>query len=282
MRNGLVLFSSDRGITPAALAKAAEERGFDTIYVPEHTHIPVKREAAHPGTGDESLPDDRYMRTLDPWISLATAAAVTSTIRLSTAVALPVESDPITLAKAIATLDHLSGGRVTIGAGFGWNTDELEDHHVPPGKRRTVLKEYVQAMRALWTQEEASYDGEFVKFGPSWAYPKPVQAHIPLIIGAGGGPKTFQWIAENADGWMTTPIEQNIGLKAEELREAWAAAGRSGAPDLHVLIAARPSAEDLAGWGEAGATELIWGVPDKSEDEVLVYLDKMATRLGLR
>ncbi len=144
MRNGIVLFSSDRGITPAALARAAEERGFDTIYVPEHTHIPVKRTAAHPGTGDESLPDDRYTRTLDPWVSLATAAAVTTRIGLSTAVALPVESDPITLAKTIATLDHLSGGRVTIGAGFGWNTDELEDHHVPaeqaphraPGVRR--------------------------------------------------------------------------------------------------------------------------------------------------
>ena len=127
MRNGLVLFSSDRGITPAALALAGEQRGFDTIYVPEHTHIPVRRDAAHP-TGGESLPDDRYTRTLDPWISLATAAAVTSRIRLSTAVALPVESDPITLAKQIATLDHLSGGRVTIAAGFGWNTDELEDH----------------------------------------------------------------------------------------------------------------------------------------------------------
>jgi probable F420-dependent oxidoreductase len=281
MRNGLVLFSSDRGITPAALAKAAEDRGFDTIYVPEHTHIPVKREAAHPGTGDETLPDDRYTRTLDPWISLATAAAVTSTIRLSTAVALPVESDPITLAKQIATLDHLSGGRVTIGAGFGWNTDELEDHHVPPGKRRTVLKEYVEAMRALWTQEEASYAGEFVSFGPSWAYPKPVQPHIPLIIGAGGGPKTFRWISENADGWMTTPIEQNIGFKAQELREAWAAAGRAGEPDIRVLIAARPSAEDLVSWGEAGTSELIWGVPDKSEDEVITYLDKLAARLGL-
>ena len=139
MRNGLVLFSSDRGITPAGLARAAEERGFDTFYVPEHTHIPVKRTAAHPGTGDESLPDDRYTRTLDPWISLATAAAVTTRIGLSTAVALPVESDPITLAKAIATLDHLSGGRVTIGAGFGWNTDELEDHHVPAGRRRKTL-----------------------------------------------------------------------------------------------------------------------------------------------
>lgn len=279
MRNGVVLFSSDRGITPAALAKAAEERGFDTIYVPEHTHIPVRREAAHPGTGDETLPDDRYTRTLDPWVSLATAAAVTSTIRLSTAVALPVESDPITLAKTIATLDHLSGGRVTIGAGFGWNTDELADHHVPANRRRTVLKEYVEAMRALWTQEEASYDGEFVSFGPSWAYPKPVQEHLPLIIGAGGGPKTFRWIAETADGWMTTPVEQDISGKADALRSAWSEAGRSGRPDIRVLIAARPSPEDLASWAAAGAAELIWGVPDKPEDEVLAYLDRLAGRL---
>ena len=119
MRYGIVLFTSDRGITPAAAARAAEDHGFDTFYVPEHTHIPVKREAAHPGTGGAELPDDRYSRTLDPWVSLATAAAVTSTIRLSTAVALPYESDAITLAKTIATLDHLSGGRVTLGAGFG-------------------------------------------------------------------------------------------------------------------------------------------------------------------
>jgi probable F420-dependent oxidoreductase len=281
MRNGIVLFTSDRGITPAALAKAAEERGFDTIYVPEHTHIPVKRTAAHPGTGDETLPDDRYLRTLDPWISLATAAAVTTKIRLSTAVALPVESDPITLAKQIATLDHLSGGRVEIGAGFGWNTDELADHHVPAGKRRTVLKEYVQAMRALWTQEEASYDGEFVSFGPSWAYPKPVQAHVPLIIGAGGGPKTFAWIAENADGWMTTPTQADISANIEALKKAWADAGRDGAPDIRILIAFKPDPEDLMAWAEQGATELIWGVPDKSEEEVLGSLDRMATRLGL-
>src|ERR1700760_3169568 len=141
MRVGIVLFTSDRGIAPAAAARAVEERGFDTFYVPEHTHIPVKRDAAHPGTGDETLPDDRYMRTLDPWVSLATAAAVTTRIRLSTAVALPVESDPITLAKTLATLDHLSGGRVTLGAGFGWNTDELSDHGVPVQRRRTLLRE---------------------------------------------------------------------------------------------------------------------------------------------
>jgi probable F420-dependent oxidoreductase len=281
MRNGVVLFSSDRGIRPAALAKAAEDRGFDTIYVPEHTHIPVKRTAAHPGTGDESLPDDRYLRTLDPWTSLATCAAVTERIGLSTAVCLPVESDPITLAKTIATLDFLSGGRVSIGAGFGWNTDELEDHHVPPGKRRTVLKEYVEAMRALWTQEEASYDGEFVRFGPSWAYPKPVQPHIPLIIGAGAGPKTFAWIAANADGWMTTPRETDISDRIEALKTAWADAGREGLPDIRILIAFKPNPDDLMTWAEQGVSELIWGVPDAEEDVVLGHLDKMAGRLGL-
>lgn len=280
MRNGIVLFTSDRGITPAALAKAAEERGFDTFYVPEHTHIPVRRDALHP-TGGEDLPDDRYMRTLDPWVSLATAAAVTRRIGLATAVSLPVESDPITLAKTLATLDHLSGGRLAIGAGFGWNTDELADHHVPAGKRRTVLKEYLEAMRALWTEEEASYDGEFVSFGPSWAYPKPPQGRIPVIIGAGGGPKTMRWIARHADGWMTTPIETGITEKAALLRKEWADAGRAGEPDVRILVAKRPTPDDLAEWSAAGASELIWGVPDADEPTVLAYLDKTASRLGL-
>ena len=194
--------------------------------------------------------------------------------------ALPVESDPITLAKQIATLDHLSGGRVEIGAGFGWNTDELADHHVPAGRRRTVLREYVEAMRALWTQEEASYDGEFVSFGPSWAYPKPA-AHVPLIIGAGGGPKTFAWIAAHADGWMTTPTQQDISGQIDALRKAWADAGRAGAPAIRILIAFKPDPADLIAWAEQGATELIWGVPDRSEDEVLASLDRLAGRLGL-
>jgi probable F420-dependent oxidoreductase len=281
MRHAIVLFTSDRGITPARAAKAAEAAGFDTIYVPEHTHIPVKRDAAHPGTGNEALPDDRYLRTLDPWVSLATAAAVTERIRLSTAVALPVESDPITLAKTIATLDHLSGGRVTIGAGFGWNTDELADHGVPSGKRRTVLREYVAAMRALWTQDEAAYDGEFVSFGAAWAWPKPVQAHVPLLIGAGAGPKTFDWIAANADGWMTTPTENDVVGHAAALREAWRAAGRAGAPEIAVLVIVRPTAEDLAAWDTAGVTELIWGLPDKPADEVEAFIARHGDRLGL-
>jgi len=281
MRHGIVLFTSDRGITPADAARAAEENGFDTFYVPEHTHIPVKRDAAHPGTGDETLPDDRYMRTLDPWVALATAASVTSRIRLSTAVALPVESDPITLAKTIATLDHLAGGRVTLGAGFGWNTDELADHNVPAGKRRTVLREYVEAMRALWTQEEASYAGDYVSFGASWAWPKPVQPHVPLMIGAGGGPKTLAWIAAHADGWMTTPREQDVIGKARALNNAWVGADRSGRPEIAVLATARPSPEDFAAWEGAGVTEVIWGLPDKSAEEVVAFIGRHARRLGL-
>ena len=281
MRHGIVLFTSDRGITPAAAAKAAEENGFHTFYVPEHTHIPVKREAAHPGTGGASLPDDRYMRTLDPWVSLASAVTVTSSIRLATAVALPVESDPITLAKTIATLDHLSGGRVTVGAGFGWNTDELADHNVPADRRRTVLREYVEAMRALWTQEQASYSGEFVSFGPSWAWPKLVQPHVPVLIGAGGGPKTLAWIAAHADGWITTPTERDILPKIAALHAAWEEAGRAGRPEIRVLAAVRPTAEDIAAWEDAGVTEVMWGLPDKPEEEVVAFLGRHAARLGL-
>lgn len=281
MRHGIVLFTSDRGIAPRDAAKAAEEAGFDTFYAPEHTHIPVKRTAPHPQTGDSTLPDDRYVRTLDPWVSLATAAAVTTRIRLATAVALPVESDPITLAKTIATLDHLSGGRVTIGAGFGWNTDELADHNVPAGRRRTVLREYVEAMRALWTEEEAAYAGEFVSFGPSWAYPKPVQPHIPLVIGAAGGPKTLSWIATHADGWLTTPREEDVPAKIAQLREAWAAAGRSGEPAVHMLANAKPTTELLMSWAEVGVTEAVWGLPDRPPDEVVAFVGKLAGRLDL-
>jgi probable F420-dependent oxidoreductase len=281
MRHGVVLFTSDRGITPAQAAQAAEAAGFDTFYVPEHTHIPVRRDAAHPGTGGAELPDDRYRRTLDPWVSLATAAQVTTRIRLATAVALPVESDPITLAKAIATLDLLSAGRVTVGAGFGWNTDELADHRVAAADRRPALREYVEAMRALWTQDVAAYQGEHVAFGPSWAYPKPVQPHVPLVIGAGGGPKTFAWIARSADGWMSTPRDGDLEAKARLLAKAWQAAERPGAPQLHALATSRPTPELLASWSDAGVTDAIWGLPDRPTEDVLGFVKRLADRLGI-
>jgi len=278
MRFGIVLFTSDRGITPADAARLAEERGFDSFFVPEHTHIPVKREAAHPGTEDGSLPDDRYLRVLDPWVSLATAAAVTTRIELATAVALPVEHDPISLAKTIATLDHLSGGRVTIGAGFGWNTDELADHGVPPAKRRTVLREYIEAMRALWAHDEASYEGEYVSFGPCWAWPKPVRRDLPILIGAGGTEKTFAWIARNADGWITTPRDEGIVDAVGRLHEAWGAAGRDGLPRV-VALDGKPDAQRLSQWAAGGVTDALYGLPDREPAEIAAYLDRLRAKL---
>jgi probable F420-dependent oxidoreductase len=280
MRYGVVLFTSDRGITPARAAQAAEAAGFDCFYVPEHTHIPVRRDALHPGTGTAELPDDRYMRTLDPWVSLSMAAAVTTTIRLGTAVALPAEHDPITLAKAIATLDHLSGGRVDLGVGFGWNTDELADHGVPPGRRRTVLREYLEALQALWTQDEASYEGEFISFGASWAWPKPAQQRLPVIVGAGGTTKTFAWIARSGDGWLTTPGETDLDEKIALLHKTWQDAGRNGRPQVRVL-AGKPDPAVLAHWAEIGVTDVAFGMPDRADDEVIGYLGRLAGKLGL-
>ncbi|MFL6125895.1 LLM class F420-dependent oxidoreductase [Actinophytocola sp.] len=278
MRFGVVLFTSDRGIAPAACARAAEDAGFYSFYVPEHTHIPVRREAAHPRTGGADLPDDRYLRTLDPWVSLGMAAAVTSTIRLGTAVALPVESDPITLAKTVATLDFLSGGRVTLGAGFGWNTDELADHGIPGGFRYTALREYVEAMRALWTEDVAAYDGRFVSFGASWAYPKPRQPHLPVLVGAGGTERTFAWIAANADGWLTTPRDIDITDQVNLLNKHWAEAGRDGRPYV-VALGGRADPQRVERLAALGVDEILIGVPDADEDTALAFIAKMGGRL---
>ncbi|NLU83324.1 LLM class F420-dependent oxidoreductase [Rhodococcus sp. HNM0569] len=281
MRYGLVLFSSDRGIAPAPAAAAAERFGFDSFYVPEHTHIPVRREAAHPQTGGAALPDDRYARTLDPWVSLGGAAAVTSTIRLGTAVAIPVEHDPLTLAKTIASLDHLSGGRVTFGVGYGWNTDELADHGVPPKRRRTMLREYLEAMQALWSQEQAEYDGEFVTFGPSWAWPKPIQQpRVPTLVGAAGTEKNFAWICRSADGWISTPGESEIDDRVRLLQKMWRDAGREGEPEI-VVLDFKPDAERLERWRDLGVTEVVYGMPDKAEAEVVAYVERLAGKLAL-
>jgi probable F420-dependent oxidoreductase len=281
VRYGVVLFTSDRGIPPAKAAQAAEAAGFDGFFVPEHTHIPVRREAAHPRTGGAELPDDRYLRTLDPWVSLSMAAAVTSTIRLGTAVALPAEHDPIALAKTVASLDHLSGGRLVLGVGFGWNTDELADHGVPSTKRRTALREYLAAMQALWSQEEASYQGEFVRFDASWAWPKTItQPRPPLLLGAAGNQRTFAWIATSADGWLTTPGENGIEEKVSLLQRAWREAGRPGVPEVAVL-AGKPDLDLLKRWEELGVSDVLFGMPDRPEDEVIAYLGRLAGKLGI-
>lgn len=275
MRFGITLFTADRGITPAAAAKAAEEAGFASFYVPEHTHIPASRDTPHPATGGAALPDDRYLRTLDPWVSLATAAQATVRIRLGTCVALPLEHDPIALAKTVATLDFLSGGRVVLGAGFGWNEEELRDHGVDPRRRRDALADYLAAIRALWYQEEASYAGEFVSFGPSWAWPKPAQETLPVLLGAAGTDRSFRWVARHADGWMSTPRDEDTASAVRRLREAWADAGRDGQPEV-VVLAGRPDEEQLESWGNLGVDEVVMGLPDRDVGEVLAYVERRA------
>lgn len=282
MEFGLTLFTSDRGITPMQAATTAERLGFSSFYVPEHTHIPVRREAAHPGTQGAELPDERYCRTLDPWVTLGAVAAVTSTIRLGTAVAIPVESDPIGLAKTIATVDHLSGGRTIVGVGYGWNLDELADHKVPPKRRRTMLREYLEAMRELWTKDESEFHGEFVDFGPSWAWPNTVQPKGPkIVVGAAGNEKNLKWIAKNADGWMSTPISTGIDESVARLRELWAEEGCEGEPYL-VVLDGKPDPEKIEAYRALGVHELVYGTPDKSAEEVVAYIERLAGKLGLQ
>jgi probable F420-dependent oxidoreductase len=278
LRFGITLFTSDRGITPAAAAKAAEEAGFASFYVPEHTHIPASRDTAHPATGDASLPDDRYMRTLDPWVALGTVSAVTNRIRLGTCVALPLEHDPITLAKTIASLDHLSGGRVVLGAGFGWNQEEMRDHGVDPAFRRTTLREYVEAMRALWTEEAAAYHGRFVDFAESWSWPKPVQSPLPVLLGAAGTEKSFDWLVRTADGWISTPRETDITASVELLQRKWDEAGREGRPEI-VVLGPRPDEETVAVYEKLGVTEIMVGLPDQSPSEVEDYIARRGEKL---
>ena len=209
------------------LARAAEERGLYSLYVPEHTHIPTSR-LTPPPTGDAELRDE-YKRTLDPLVALSMAAAATEHLVVGTGICLVAQRDPIVTAKAVASLDHLSGGRFVLGIGFGWNADEIASHGVTMPERRAVTREHVLAMRALWDNDIGSFDGEYVKIPPSWSWPKPVHTPgPPVLIGGAPGPKMFEAIAEYADGWI--PIG-GAGVRAAlpDLYRACEAFGRDPA-----------------------------------------------------
>jgi probable F420-dependent oxidoreductase len=276
VRVGVTLFQTDRCPPPAVVARAAEERGFSSYYVPEHTHIPTSRQTPWPmgqETGAE-LPSG-YSHILDPYIALATAAAVTSTIRLGTGVALVAEHDPVVLAKEIATLDFLSGGRVTLGVGLGWNKEEMATHGVAFADRRDVVREHVQTMRAIWRDDVAAYDGKHVQLEPSWSWPKPVQRPgVPVLVGGAAGPKLFAGIAEWADGWMpfgggglTTALPQ--------LRDTWASTGREQEPRV-VVFGSRPDRGKLEHFESVGVDEVVLAMDEGDESAVLRRLDELA------
>jgi probable F420-dependent oxidoreductase len=268
---GLTLFCTDRSMDPVELAREAEARGFHSLYIPEHTHIPTSRRTPPP-TGDAELPEE-YKRTLDPFVALAAAASVTERIRLGTGIALVAQHDTLALAKTIASLDHLSGGRVVLGIGYGWNVEEMESHGVDVKRRRSLVREKMLAMQALWSQEVAEFRGEFVRFEPSWQWPKPVQQpRPPVLIGGGAGPKLFAAIAEFGDGWL--PIG-GAGMKAAipELRRAFEAAGRDPAELQVAPMGVLPDAGKLDHYREVGVTECVLRLPSAPRDVVLPKLD---------
>jgi len=277
MRFGLATFATDRSINVVDLATEAEARGFDSLYLPEHTHIPVSRRTPPP-TGETELAEE-YRRNLDPFVALAACATATERLRLGTGVALPAQREPIVTAKAIATLDLLSGGRVVLGIGFGWNEDELDNHGVSMANRRAVTREHMLTMRSLWSDEIASFEGEHVSLTPSWSWPKPVQqAGPPVLVGGGAGPKLFAHIAEYGNGWI--PIGgKGLTDAIPRLLEVYAAAGRDPASLQIVPFGSAPDPGKLDHFERIGVTECVFHVPSAPRDDVLPVLDRLQSFL---
>jgi probable F420-dependent oxidoreductase len=268
---GVATFATDRSWPIAELASELEDRGLAHLAVPEHTHLPVEH-TPHPSGGP--LPEE-YRRTLDPFVALTTAAAVTTRLRLVTGVCLVAQRDPLVLAKEAASLDLVSGGRLTLGVGYGWDVPEVEHHGVAFGERRAVVRDRVDALRSLWTEEVASAATTHVRFAASWSWPKPVQdPHPPVLLGAALGPRTLEDLTASFDGWM--PIGAAAvrrGLPA--LHEAWRAAGRAGRPHVHVY-GTRADTEVLRSLARLGVDAVSLWLPSSPRSGALPVLDAIA------
>jgi probable F420-dependent oxidoreductase len=226
---GVSYFPTDESVEPATLARIAEERGFESVWVTEHTHIPASRDTDYPAGGE--LPRE-YWRIYDPFVALTTMAAATERIRVGTAICLLVERDPITTAKAVASLDRLSGGRMLFGIGAGWNLEEMRNHGTDPAKRFRILRERVEACKALWSEEEATYHGEFVSFDRIVCRPAPLQdPHPPILVG-GNGPQVHDRVLAYGDGWFPNriPPDDQMIARVEDLQRRAEEAGRGPIP----------------------------------------------------
>jgi probable F420-dependent oxidoreductase len=280
------MFPTAYSVAPDVLARAAEARGFESLFFPEHTHIPVSRRTPWPGGGD--LPRE-YWSSYDPFVALAMAAAVTSEIRLGTGIALVTERDPIVMAKQVASLDRLSNGRVMLGIGAGWNVEEMANHGVAFADRWRVLRERVLAMRAIWRDEEAAFHGEFVDFEALKCDPKPVQAGGPKVLIGASSRFTWARIAEYGDGWF--PIHQDARRAAASgaidyaagiaaTRSAWRAAGREGEAGFSIF-GVGPDEQRVEQLLALGFDRVIFALPSADADTVLPLLDRYAA-IGYR
>jgi probable F420-dependent oxidoreductase len=271
---GLSIFPTDLSATPAELGRAAEERGFESLFFPEHTHIPVSRRTPYPAGGE--LPQE-YWRTLDPFVALTAAACATERLRVGTGICLIVERDPITTAKEIASLDLVSGGRFLFGVGAGWNLEEMENHGTDPARRFGLMRERIEAMKQIWTQEEAEYHGKQVDFDPIWAWPKPVQKPHPPILVGGHGPRVFDRVLQFGDEWLPNNIG-NRELLCEQI-EALRARGREEqGREIGVTLHVAPSdPHELEAYERAGVTRALYILRSQTLPEIEERLDRIVS-----
>jgi probable F420-dependent oxidoreductase len=275
VRFGVAMFLTDYSPNPATIARMVEERGFESLFLPEHTHIPTIRRTPYPRGGELPKP---YSHTHDPFVALAAAAAVTDRILLATGICLIIQRDPIITAKEVASLDQISGGRFLFGVGAGWNLEEMENHGTNPKRRFSLMRERVEAMKAIWTEEEASYHGKRVSFDPIWSWPKPVQKPHPPILVGGNAEGVLDRVVAFGDEWMPNRVS-GLTEKIAELQRRAEEAGRERIPVT--LSGARPDQELVERGEEAGIHRCTFYVQPGEAGEVERQLDELASTLGL-
>jgi len=276
MKLGISMFDTDRAMPPADIAREVEARGFDSLFLPEHSHIPTSRRTRWPGARpghDDPLPE-YYSHLHDQIVALSMAGAVTRKIQLGTAVTLLPQHDPIWLAKQVASLDALTNGRVVLGIGYGWNVEQGESHGTLFNKRRQRSEDCVRIMKALWTDDVASYQGKQISLEPSWAYPKPAQSGGPPIIVGGMGPRTYRAIARYADGWMPITSRGSVAERLQPLRAAFAEAGRDPESIRVFIMGAAEDPEKLANLHHEGVEHACLTIWSEDPDEILRKLDE--------
>ncbi|MGN6871906.1 MAG: LLM class F420-dependent oxidoreductase [Solirubrobacteraceae bacterium] len=264
MKFGVAIFPTESVQPPAEIAVMAEERGFECLLFPEHTHIPSSRETPAPG-GDE-LPS-HYSRTYDPFVALTAAAAATERLLIGTGICLVIERDPIITAKEVASIDVLSGGRFLFGVGAGWNVEEMRNHGTEASRRFGLMRERIEAMKAIWTQDEASYSGRYVGFEKIWCWPKPVQKPHPPVLVGGNGARVLDRVLDYGDEWLPNRMsDENLATRIAELNARAAEAGRDRIPVTMVGMA--PDAERISRLSEAGVDRVVFWLPPESAESV--------------
>ena len=275
MKYGVMMFPTDYAIPVTELGRAAEDLGFESLLFPEHTHIPASRKTPWPGGAE--LPKE-YSHTLDPFVAMAASAAVTTTLKVGTGICLVIERDPITLAKEVASVDHLSGGRVLFGVGGGWNIEEMENHGTKPSQRWKIMRERILAMKEIWTKDDAQYHGEHVDFDPIWSWPKPVTKPHPRILAPGDGPRTLQRVIDYGDEWMPIAMRgTDLRARIEELQTMAKAAGRQQIPVSVFGVPPRADfVERMRALEDAGVHRIFFGLPPADAGTVLPLLRSAA------